>query len=177
MSDGIWNDWLPHARHAGHATLAGTDWLASAASASCDLRARWTAHPAAPAVLPCGTAFDVVNLPALFGRRVLEQLWTGGPGCGPVAVHRGRALLFAATGTADRLPALLAWEEWAPRVPRMLCYGLGDTVAVPPPGCGGGPLRWLLPPTVRHPWLPGPDVLLWACLRAVRPRNRLGRTS
>ena len=78
--------------------------------------ALWEARPTAPGVLPCGTAFDVVNVPALFGRRMLDRLWEEGPGSGPVAMHRGRMLLFAAPGTAQRLPSLLDWEEWGDAV-------------------------------------------------------------
>jgi hypothetical protein len=159
-------------------TPDGAAWLASASTFPRSVKALWTARPTAPSVLPCGTVFDVVNLPALFGRRVLEQLWASGPGSGPVAVHRGRVLLLAAPGTAQRLPALLAWEEWAPAIPPMLCHGAGDAVTVPPLHAGAGsrgdgdpeagPSRWLVAPYTRTPWLPGPDVLLWACVRAVR---------
>jgi hypothetical protein len=120
---------------------------------------------------------------ALFGRRVLERLWTSGPGCGPVAVHGGRLMLFSAPGTADRLPALLAWEEWRAGVPPLLCYGRGDAVTLPPlipelsphQGVPGERSRWLVAPDTRQPWLPEATVLLWACLRAVRPRGPLAR--
>jgi hypothetical protein len=95
-----------------------------------------------------------------------------------VAVHRGRVLLLTATGTAQRLPSLLDWEEWAPAIPPMLCHGAGDAVTVPPLHAGAGshdggdqeagPSRWLVAPYTRTPWLPSADVLLWACVRAVR---------
>jgi hypothetical protein len=169
-------DEIRQRRHtAAHITPEGAAWLASASAFPHSVEALWAAHPAAPSVLPCGTAFDVVNLPALFGRRVLEQLWATGPGSGPVAVHRGRVLLLVAPGTAQRLPALLAWEEWASAAPPMLCHGAGDAVTVPPlrgPGTGGDAesagSRWVVAPDTRAPWLPGADVLLWACVRAVR---------
>ena len=156
---------------AGLPAAMAADWLASASSFPRSVQALWSARPTSPSVLPCGTAFDVVNIPTLFGRRVLDRLWAAGPGCGPVASHRGRMLLFAAPGTADRLPALLAWEEWGADLPPMLFHGLGDTVTVPPlvpPGQAteGRQARWLVAPDTRHPWLPGADVLLWACLRA-----------
>jgi hypothetical protein len=161
-------------------TAEGAAWLASASAFPRSVRALWSTRPSAPGTLPCGTAFDVVNLPVFFGRRVLDRLWSAGPGCGPVAVHRGRILLFATPGTADRLPALLAWEEWGRLVPQPLCHGAGDAVTVPPltppparegaPGCGP---RWLVAPGVRHPWLPGAAVVLWACLRAARPQSGL----
>ncbi|MEU6851536.1 hypothetical protein ABZ901_16615 [Actinacidiphila alni] len=31
-----------------------------------------------------------------------------------------------------------------------------------------GASRWLVAPDTRHPWLPGADVVLWACVRAAR---------
>lgn len=150
-------------------TEDGAAWLASATSRPGPALATWEQHPASPAVLPCGTVFDVVNVEPTFGRRMLDRLWAEGPGCGPVAVHRGRMLLFAAPGTAQRLPSLLDWEEWGPEVPRPLCHGTGDAVTIPPltPHDSAGP-RWLVAPDTRTPWLPGPEVLLWACVRAVR---------
>lgn len=189
------------ARHTAFVTPEGAAWLASASAFPRSVEALWSARPGAPSVLPCGTAFDVVDLAPLFGRRVLERLWASGPGSGPVAVHRGRVLLFAAPGTARRLPWLLGWEEWAPAVPPMLCHGPGDAVTVPPlygsggdpghdsgghggrghdgpeypgrgydglPGHEGGASRWVVAPDTRHPWLPGADVLLWACVHAAR---------
>ncbi|WUT35821.1 bifunctional DNA primase/polymerase [Streptomyces sp. NBC_00690] len=149
----------------------GAGWLASAGPDPRDTLDLWETRPAAPAVLPCGGVFDVVNVPAVFGRRMLARLCEEGPGSGPVAMHRGRALIFAAPGTAARLPALLGWEEWGDRVPPLFCHGPGDAVTVPPPApsvraaCGS---RWLIAPNSRHPWLPGPEVVLWACVRAAR---------
>ncbi|MFE0046841.1 bifunctional DNA primase/polymerase [Streptomyces albireticuli] len=159
---------------AAYVTLAGADWLASASRFPRSVHALWADNPAAPLVLPCGTVFDVVGVPALFGRRVLDRLWAGGPGSGPVAVQRGRLLLFAAPGTAQRLPALLGWEEWARAMPPLLCHGTGDAVTVPPlyPQGEEEPVppasRWLVAPEVRHPWLPDAEVLLWACVRVAR---------
>ncbi|MER6105244.1 bifunctional DNA primase/polymerase [Streptomyces sp. NPDC001832] len=167
-------------------TAAGAAWLAGAAAYPRSALAQWQAHPSSPGVLPCGSAFDVVNVPTLFGRRMLEHLWADGPGSGPVATHHGRMLLFASPGTAQRLPSLLDWEEWGggfePRtgtdpqgrgggkVPPLLCHGTGDAVTVPPLTCTSstpGP-RWVVAPDTRSPWLPGPDVLLWACVRVTR---------
>jgi hypothetical protein len=163
----------PFSGPAAYVTDAGADWLASASPFPRSVRALWGLRPHAPSVLPCGRAFDVVSASETTGRRLLERLWCAGPGSGPVAVHRGRMLLFAAPGTAERLPALLGWEEWGPDtggrpVGGLLCHGAGDTVTVPSPSGGStGPRsRWLVAPDVRRPWLPGPDVLLWACVRA-----------
>ncbi|MFD7199978.1 bifunctional DNA primase/polymerase [Streptomyces sp. NPDC059893] len=157
------------------ATREGAAWLASAGMHPRSTLAFWESRPGAPVVLPCGTAFDVVNVPSMFGRRMLDALWEDGPGSGPVAAHRGRMLLFTAPGTAHRLPSLLEWEEWGPAVPPLLCHGSGDAVTVPPPAGGtdhaGGPhadSRWVVAPDTRHPWLPGPEVMLWACVRAAR---------
>ncbi|MEV0122008.1 hypothetical protein AB0I16_10745 [Streptomyces sp. NPDC050703] len=155
-------------------TAEGAAWLASAEVYPRSALAHWRARPCAPAVLPCGSAFDVVSVPAVFGRRMLDHLWDEGPGSGPVAVHRGRTLLFAAPRTAQRLPSLLGWEEWGARVPSVLCHGAGDAITVPPltaPADATGlrpETRWLVAPGTRHPWLPGPEVLLWACVRAAR---------
>ncbi|MFG2113224.1 bifunctional DNA primase/polymerase [Streptomyces sp. NPDC048718] len=219
---------------AARVTDEGAAWLASATARPAVAFAHWMRRPTAPAVLPCGTVFDVVNVEPTFGRRMLDTLWAEGPGCGPVATHRGRMLLFAAPGTAQRLPSLLRWEEWGDTVPRPLCHGPGDAVTVPPltppspfrprpdgparaagaagavsaSGAGGtyevsgasgasgrdvtheacevceareareareayehrdsAQPRWLVAPDARQPWLPGPEVLLWACVRAAR---------
>ncbi|MFE9121914.1 bifunctional DNA primase/polymerase [Streptomyces sp. NPDC007172] len=159
----------------GEVTAAGAAWLSSAATHPRSTLALWEGRPTAPGVLPCGTVFDVVNVPSMFGRRMLDHLWAAGPGSGPVAVHRGRMLLFAAPGTAQRLPSLLEWEEWHGSdvtVPPLLCHGPGDAVTVPalvrPDRENTGAARWLVAPDTRRPWLPGPDVVLWACVRAAR---------
>lgn len=157
----------PH--HTAEVTPPGAHWLASATAHPRSTLALWESRPTAPAVLPCGTAFDIVNVPSIFGRRMLDRLWADGPGSGPVAAHRGRMLLFTAPGTAHRLPSLLEWEEWGDEVPPLLCHGTGDAVTIPaltPPSAGGP--RWVVAPDTAQPWLPGPDVLLWACVRAVR---------
>ncbi|MFJ4922100.1 hypothetical protein [Streptomyces sp. NPDC088725] len=184
--------------HTSQLTAAGADWLASAGPYPRSTLSLWATRPTAPGVVPCGSAFDVVNAPAVFGRRMLDRLWADGPGSGPVSAYRGRMLLFAAPGTAQRLPALLAWEEWGragipvadqrrscgeggrdgvgtgeAAIPPLLFHGPGDAVTVPPltPGTAPGP-RWVVAPDTRHPWLPGPDVLLWACVRAARAALR-----
>jgi Bifunctional DNA primase/polymerase, N-terminal len=169
-------------------TSEGVAWLASAGTYPRSTLALWEERPTAPVVLPCGTVFDVVSVPALFGRRMLDRLWDEGPGSGPVATYRGRVLLFASPGTAQRLPSLMAWEEWSSpgrtgAVPPLLCHGTGDAVTVPALRPGPGPApdparesavadrlasRWLVAPSTRSPWLPGPEVLLWAAVRAAR---------
>ncbi|MEV5429705.1 bifunctional DNA primase/polymerase [Streptomyces sp. NPDC052701] len=167
-------------------TSDGADWLASAGTYPRSMLAYWEERPDAPVVLPCGTVFDVVSAPAMFGRRMLDRLWDEGPGSGPVAEFRGRMLLFAAPGTAQRLPSLLEWEEWgadgrqggrAAAVPPLLCHGTGDAVTVPAPRGGARAARpdsrWLVAPDTRRPWLPGPEVLLWAAVRAARAAVRI----
>ncbi len=139
------NDVSPYAHSAPPptSTSAGAAWLASAAAYPRSTLSLWEARPTDPGVLPCGSVFDVVIVPAVFGRRMLDRLWADGPGSGPVAVHRGRMLLFTSPGTAQRLPSLLAWEEWGRTgstaeesgkgaVPSILCHGPGDAVTVPP---------------------------------------------
>ncbi|WP_112466967.1 bifunctional DNA primase/polymerase [Streptomyces triticisoli] len=172
--------------HASGVTADGAAWLASAGTHPRGTLALWREQPRSPVALPCGTAFDVVNTPAVFGRRMLDRLWDEGPGSGPVAVHRGRMLLFAAPGTAHRLPSLLEWEEWGSRgraagrgegIPPLLCHGNGDAVTLPPLAGEASPgrsdSRWLVAPDTRHPWLPGPEVLLWAAVRAARAAVRI----
>jgi hypothetical protein len=176
-------------------TTEGAAWLASAGTYPRSTLSLWAERPDAPLVLPCGTVFDVVNVPAVFGRRMLDRLWDGGPGSGPVAAYRGRILLFAALGTAQRLPSLLRWEEWGTAgeggdggsgrrhsVPPLLCHGRGDAVTVPAlvndepeyevgRGTTEEPRpesRWVVAPDTIHPWLPGPEILLWAAVRAAR---------
>ncbi|MER5601715.1 bifunctional DNA primase/polymerase [Streptomyces sp. NPDC002265] len=173
-------------------TADGADWLASAGTYPRSTLAFWRERPHAPVVLPCGAVFDIVSAPAIFGRRMLDRLWDEGPGSGPVAVFRGRMLLFAVPGTAQRLPSLLEWEEWGTRgrrdgrtqsVPPLLCHGGGDAVTVPPltpttsapaaPGASRAVTRWLVAPDTRHPWLPGPEILFWAAVRAARAAVRI----
>jgi hypothetical protein len=159
-------------------TSDGAAWLASAGTYPRSTLAYWEERPQAPVVLPCGAAFDVVSASAMFGRRMLDRLWAEGPGTGPVAEFRGRILLFAAPGTAQRLPSLLEWEEWTGRtgtVPALLCHGTGDAVTVP--ALAGSAersgSRWLVAPDTRHPWLPGPEILLWAAVRTARAAVRI----
>ncbi|MFI2374184.1 bifunctional DNA primase/polymerase [Streptomyces sp. NPDC018964] len=159
-------------------TPDGAAWLASAGMYPRSTLAHWGERPDAPVVLPCGVVFDVVSVPTIFGRRMLDRMWDEGPGSGPVAEFRGRMLLFAAPGTAQRLPALMEWEEWGAHgtrtdgVPPLLCHGPGDAVTVPSPAPRSGS-RWLVAPDTRHPWLPGPEVLLWAAVRAARAAVRI----
>ncbi|GAP50027.1 bifunctional DNA primase/polymerase [Streptomyces azureus] len=210
---------MSSAWNASYVTPDGAAWLASAGTYPRSTLALWEERPGAPAVLPCGSVFDVVSAPAMFGRRMLDRLWDDGPGSGPVAEFRGRMLLFAAPGTAQRLPALLEWEEWGAGgrtrpVPPLLCHGTGDAVTVPaatvsPTGVAStsGPAvpsgvaygagaasaagssapgalagfgvsgragsRWLVAPDCRQPWLPGPEVLLWAAVRVAREAVRI----
>ncbi|WP_329243523.1 bifunctional DNA primase/polymerase [Streptomyces canus] len=159
-------------------TADGAAWLASAGTYPRSTLALWEERPSAPVVLPCGTAFDVVSTPAIFGRRMLDRLWEEGPGSGPVAMLRARMLLFAAPGTAQRLPSLLRWEEIGrtAAIPPLLCHGIGDAVTVPAPLSApktAPAARWLVAPDTRHPWLPGPEILLWAAVRAARAAVRI----
>ncbi|MGC9376226.1 bifunctional DNA primase/polymerase [Streptomyces sp. MH13] len=229
---------LESAPRTSDVTSDGAAWLASADPYPRSALTLWEERPGAPVVLPCGSVFDVVSAPAIFGRRMLDRMWEEGPGSGPVAEFRGRMLLFAAPGTAQRLPSLLEWEEWGARgredgragaVPPLLCHGAGDAVTVPAPvdavagrglveevpgrvpveevpgrvpveeAAGRVPVdavtvparvgaavrqapadeparsgsRWLVAPDTRRPWLPGPEILLWAAVRAARAAVRI----
>ncbi|WP_433342053.1 hypothetical protein [Streptomyces sp. CA-253872] len=150
----------------------GARWLASATPDPEAALRTWSARPRDPLRLPCGTAFDLVSAPLLFGRRMVERLWAEGPGCGPLAERGDRLLLLATPGTADRLAALLRWEQWggSPRhpLPPLLCHGRGDLASLPPLAPGGSRDRWLVPPKGPRPWLPGPEALLWAARTGVR---------
>jgi hypothetical protein len=158
-------------------TPDGAAWLASAGTYPRSTLALWTERADAPAVLPCGSVFDVVSAPMIFGRQMVDRLWEEGPGSGPVAAFRGRLLLFAAPGTAQRLPSLLRWEEIGrtEAVPPLLCHGTGDAVTVPPLASTttATTARWLVAPDTRQPWLPGPEILLWAAVRAARAAVRI----
>ncbi|WP_240658157.1 bifunctional DNA primase/polymerase, partial [Streptomyces populi] len=125
-------------------TSEGAAWLASAGTYPRSTLTLWRERPDAPVVLLCGSAFDVVSTSALFGRRMLDRLWDEGPGSGPVAAYRGRILLFAAPGTAQRLPSLMEWEEWGagPSARREDTAGHTgpEAVAVPGTVAGQGPL-------------------------------------
>ncbi|MFE1246463.1 hypothetical protein [Streptomyces sp. NPDC058735] len=198
---------MSSAWNVSHVTPDGAAWLASAGTYRRSTLALGEERPDAPVVLPCGSVFDVVSAPAMFGRRMLDRLWDDGPGSGPVAEFRGRMLLFAAPGTAQRLPALLEWEEWnahgrdsregcrTDALPPLLCHGTGDAVTLPAPAgsaaavtealpapscpeasdqaCARPGPRWLVAPGTRLPWLPGPEVLLWAAVRAARSAVRI----
>lgn len=170
-------------------TAEGASWLASADPYPCSTLALWRERPDAPLVLPCGTVFDVVNVPAVFGRGLLDRMWEEGPGSGPVAVHRGRTLLFTAPGTARLLPRLLAaaraeeaggWCDGG-AVPPLLCHGRGDAVTVPAlrpaPGPGRPASRWLVAPDTRRPWLPGAEAVRWAAVRAARAAASTGAST
>ncbi|MGI5455100.1 bifunctional DNA primase/polymerase [Streptomyces sp. CA-249302] len=174
---------MSSARDISGVTADGASWLASAGTYPRSTLALWEERPEAPFVLPCGAVFDVVNAPAVFGRRMIDRLWDEGPGSGPVAAYRGRMLLFAAPGTAQRLPSLLQWEEFGRTgaIPPLLCHGNGDAVTVPPllgiPAPTSADSRWLVAPDTRHPWLPGPEILLWAAVRAARAAVRISISS
>ncbi|MFD7918371.1 hypothetical protein ACFV3R_03975 [Streptomyces sp. NPDC059740] len=184
----------PASQACAYVTLAGAEWLASASDRPGAVRQAWLDRPTVPAVLPCGREFDVVSAPLVFGSALVDRLWSDGPGSGPVAVHRGRVLVFTAPGTASRLPALLRWltapvtgsARTAAGPPPVLCHGRGDAVTLPalyPEPADEeyrGPAtplasRWLVAPEVRTPWLPGPEALLWACVRTARPGGLAGR--
>ncbi len=95
-------------------TSDGAAWLASAGTYPRSTLALWTERPGAPVVLPCGSAFDVVSAPAVFGRRMVDRLWEEGPGSGPVATYRGRMLLFATPARLSGCPRCWAGRSGAP---------------------------------------------------------------
>ena len=140
--------------------------------------ALWESRPGAPVVAAVrrGPSSTSSNVPAIFGRRMLDRLWSEGPGSGPVA----RSTAAGCCCSPPPAPPSGCRSLWLGGVGRTCrtaapCHGTGDAVTVPPlaaadpPPTAGSRAGWSLPDT-RHPWLPGPEVLLWA-LRPGGPRD------
>lgn len=87
-----------------------------------------------------GPRFDVLDVPVEAGLAALRHLSPGSP----VAVRGGRMWLLLAPGSADELPGLLEWLEWAPLSPflDLTALGPGSTLEAPLP-----PARFLAGPT------------------------------
>ncbi|MBF4135833.1 MULTISPECIES: SCO3374 family protein [Streptomyces] len=149
----------------------------------------WTVTGGAVPLLPAGTAFDALSLPAAAGREVMDRLRPATP----VALDGETVHLLVAPGSAGELPGLLDWLEWGPLVPELRGVGEGGhLVAPPPPGLRGPGVasRWLRPPAARGPGrapvLPGltrlgdggaPDLVRLVSVAATAcHRLRLGRS-
>ncbi|MFK0236357.1 SCO3374 family protein [Streptomyces vinaceus] len=121
----------------------------------------WPVSEGPPAELVTGVRFDVLEVPADAGERLLRRpLATG-----PVALAGRRMRFLVAAGSADELDGLLDWLEWGGVALDLTALGTGGRIAAPvPPGHPGGSPRgaavWLRPPEqgceALLPSLPGP---------------------
>ncbi|MGW4194268.1 SCO3374 family protein [Streptomyces sp. NPDC005004] len=140
---------------------SGTGTGASAARRWYEGVLGWPTAPGEPLRLVTGVRFDALDVPAEAGAAALRHL---GPGS-PVARCGGRMLLLVAAGSAEELPGLLEWLEWAPLPLDLRALGAGGLMAapappVPPghppegarqqPGTAWGTAAWLRPPEPGH---------------------------
>ncbi|MCY0922965.1 SCO3374 family protein [Streptomyces sp. H27-G5] len=107
----------------------------------------WTLAGGPPAQLVTGTRFDVLELPADAGGRLLRRPVD----TGPVAVMGRRMRFLVAPGSAEELDGLLDWLEWGPVALDLTALGAGGRITAPvPPGRPQGSPRgaavWLRPP-------------------------------
>ncbi|MFF4100221.1 SCO3374 family protein [Streptomyces sp. NPDC001903] len=121
----------------------------------------WPVAGRAPARLVTGVRFDVLELPADAGERLLRRPVA----TGPVALAGLRMRFLVAAGSADELDGLLDWLEWGGVALDLRALGAGGRIAAPvPPGHPQGSPRgaavWLRPPEqgceALLPSLPGP---------------------
>ncbi|MFE2878400.1 SCO3374 family protein [Streptomyces roseus] len=121
----------------------------------------WPVAEGPPAQLVTGVRFDVLELPADAGERLLR----GPVATGPVASAGRRMGFLVAPGSAEELDGLLEWLEWGGVALDLTALGSGGRFSAPvPPGHpGGGPRGaavWLRPPEqgceALLPSLPGP---------------------
>ncbi|MEU6895175.1 SCO3374 family protein [Streptomyces sp. NPDC046557] len=108
----------------------------------------WGVVGTAPPRLATGTAFDVLELPADAGTRVLRRRIA----TGPVAVEGHRMRFLVAPGSAEELDGLLDWLEWRGVELDLTALGAGGLITAPaPPGQPAahdprGAAVWLRPP-------------------------------
>ncbi|RSS79358.1 SCO3374 family protein [Streptomyces sp. WAC06614] len=127
----------------------------------------WPVAGGPPAQLVTGVLFDVLELPADAGTRLLHR----GVATGPVARMGRRMRFLVAAGAAEELDGILDWLEWGGVALDLAALGAGGRITAPvPPGrhghggpggragaCGGrGPAQgaegsagaavWLRPP-------------------------------
>ncbi|MET9736284.1 SCO3374 family protein [Streptomyces sp. NPDC006458] len=89
----------------------------------------WATVPGDPVRLPVGLRFDVLDVPAAAGLAALRHLRAGSP----VAVYGDRMWLLTAAGSAEELPAVLAWLEWGALATDLVPIGAGATIRAPRP--------------------------------------------
>ncbi|MEV6571742.1 SCO3374 family protein [Streptomyces sp. NPDC051577] len=107
----------------------------------------WTLAGGLPAQLVTGTRFDVLELPADAGGRLLRRPVD----TGPVAVMGRRMRFLVAPGSAEELDGLLDWLEWGPVALDLTALGAGGRITAPvppgrPQGSPQGAAVWLRPP-------------------------------
>ncbi|WP_202515157.1 SCO3374 family protein [Streptomyces sp. SID161] len=107
----------------------------------------WPTVPGRPLRLLTGVRFDVLDMPAEAGAHALRHLAPGSP----VVLRGDRMELLVAPGSAEELPGLLDWLEWAAVPLDLRALGQGDTLEAPPPPAGAtaqGAVAgvWLRPP-------------------------------
>ena len=96
--------------------------------------------PGSPVRLRTGLRFDVLDVPLEAGRAALRHLADGSP----VAVRGDRMRLLVAAGSAEELPGILEWLEWASLPLDLRAIGTDGSMTAPsPPGAtpsapGGG---------------------------------------
>ncbi|MFE5541586.1 SCO3374 family protein [Streptomyces sp. NPDC056492] len=121
----------------------------------------WPLAEGSPPELVTGVRFDVLELPADAGERLLR----GPVATGPVAFAGRRMRFLVAPGSAEELDGLLDWLEWGGVALDLTALGSGGRISAPvPPGHPGGSPRgaavWLRPPEqgceALLPSLPGP---------------------
>ncbi|MFK0046713.1 SCO3374 family protein [Streptomyces sp. NPDC090741] len=121
----------------------------------------WPVADGPPARLVTGVRFDVLELPADAGERLLRRPVA----TGPVALAGRRMRFLVAAGSADELDGLLDWLEWGGVALDLTALGAGGRISAPvPPGHPQGSPRgaavWLRPPEqgceALLPSLPGP---------------------
>ncbi|MDT0308208.1 bifunctional DNA primase/polymerase [Streptomyces sp. DSM 44917] len=111
-------------------------------------RHAWSRAPGAAVLLPTGSAFDVLDVPAAAGLLALPRLERMGVPLGPVAAApHGRAWFLVAPGAAAELPQLLYRMGWDGAALDLRALGPGEHITAPPSDHAGlGPVRWLRPP-------------------------------
>jgi hypothetical protein len=133
---------------------ASADWALEATGARARIESWWTEHPRAGVVLPTGTRFDVLSLPAAAGRDVLARLERYPEHLGPVATAAdGRVLFFVRPGARRSMASV--WDRYEAERERgfdwdLRLHGPGDYVVAPPSGLGGAhSMSWLVSPYSR----------------------------
>ncbi len=148
----------------------GAAWLADAADDPAAVRASWHLDPQAPALLPVGRMFDMIEVAPLAGYEALSLLMCRRAEIGPVAVdNRTGRLGFLVAPGVEVTPRM--WGRVGGRrggaAPRHL--RMGHFLVVPPPHPGlCARLQWVIAPAGPGQPLTRVGALLDALAHAVR---------